>query len=146
VVRIHCVAHRRIDKPHIGLALYHAGGFHINGPNTVFSGFKIDALEGEGYLDYVVDSLPLLEGTYLVSVSLYDHDGVHAYDYHHQAYTFRVHPNPIVREKYGFVLIPSSWRLGPTGFINNPVVAKGAQAVDAEPSPEGELDDLRGLG
>jgi len=151
VVRIHYLAHQRIEKPQFGLALYHAGGFHINGPNTVFSGLEIDAIEGQGYIDHVVDSLPLLEGTYLVSVSLYDYDGDHSYDYHHQAYTFRVHPNPTIREKYGIVLIPSLWRLGPTGFIKTPIVAEGDQALEDEsppaafpPSPEGNLDDLRG--
>lgn len=151
VVRIHYVAHRRIDKPQFGLALYDAGGFHINGPNTVFAGVEIKAIEGQGYIDHIVDSLPLLEGTYLVSVSLYDYDGDHAYDYHHQAYTFRVHPNPIIREKYGTILIPSSWRPGPTGFVSeslhsspledtrlgNPVTSAGP----ACPGDEGPMDD-----
>jgi homopolymeric O-antigen transport system ATP-binding protein len=117
VVRIHYVAHQPIDKPQFGLALYHAGGFHINGPNTVFSGVEIGAIEGQGYIDHIIEDLPLLEGTYLTSVSLYDHDGLHPYDHHHQAYTFRVHPNPDIQEKFGSILIPSSWRLGPTGFI-----------------------------
>jgi len=136
VVRIHYVAHQRIDKPQFGLALFHAGGFHINGPNTVFSGVEIDAIEGQGYIDHVVDSLPLLEGTYLVSVSLYDYAGAHAYDYHHQAYTFRVHPNPNVREKYGSVLIPSSWRLGPTGFVSETLCPAAANP------PAGDLPGL----
>jgi lipopolysaccharide transport system ATP-binding protein len=139
VVRIHYVAYQRIDKPQFGLALYHAGGFHINGPNTVFSGVEIDAIKGQGYIDHVVDSLPLLEGTYLVSVSLYDRAGAHAYDYHHQAYTFRVHPNPIIREKYGAIFIPSSWRLGPTGFISNPIIIEGDQAIENESSDSASL-------
>jgi lipopolysaccharide transport system ATP-binding protein len=115
VVRIHFVAHQYIEKPQFGLALYHANGFHINGPNTVFSDLDIEAIEGEGWVDYTVDSLPLLEGTYLVSAALYDHEGQHAYDHHHQAYTFRVRPNPAIREEYGSFLIPSAWRLGPVG-------------------------------
>ena len=156
IVRIHYATHQRIREPQFGLALHHAGGFHINGPNTVFSGIKIDAIDGQGYIDYVVDSLPLLEGTYLVSVSLYDYDGDHAYDYHHRAYTFRVHPSPIIREKYGFILIPSSWRLGPTGFISYPTIIEGDRAVEDElppaaisspdGSPEEDLDDPGELG
>jgi lipopolysaccharide transport system ATP-binding protein len=116
VARIHFCAPERIENPQFGLALFHSSGFHINGPNTVFSGLKIDAIEGEGYIDYLVESLPLLEGTYLVSAALYDYEGSHAYDYHHQLYAFRVHPNEAIREKYGSILIPSSWRVGPTGF------------------------------
>jgi lipopolysaccharide transport system ATP-binding protein len=114
VVRLHFVAHQRIERPQFGLALYEASGFQINGPNTVFGDLDIDAVQGEGYVDYIVDRLPLLEGTYLVSVSLFDYEGVHAYDYHHQAYTFRVRQNDAIQEKYGSLLIPSSWRMGPT--------------------------------
>jgi lipopolysaccharide transport system ATP-binding protein len=118
-MRIHFEARERIPWPQFGFALYHANGFHISGPNTVFSGLEIEAIEGEGYIDFVIESLPLLEGTYLASACLYDHDGVHAYDYHHQAYTFRVRPHNAIREKYGSFLIPSSWRLGPTGFVGS---------------------------
>jgi len=117
-VRIHFFARERIERPQFGLALYHAGGFQINGPNTVFSGFEIKAIEGAGYLDYVIDSLPLLEGTYLLSASVNDYEGGHPYDYHHQAYTFHVQPGGGVRERYGSIYIPARWRAGPAGFVN----------------------------
>jgi len=115
VVRIRFVAHERIVNPQFGLALYHANGFHINGPNSVFSGLEIEAIEGPGTIDYVVESLPLLEGSYLVSIGLYDHKGVHAYDHHHQVYVFRVSQNDAIQERYGSVLIPSSWHMGAAG-------------------------------
>jgi ABC-type polysaccharide/polyol phosphate transport system ATPase subunit len=118
VVRIHFAAQERIERPQFGLALYHAGGFHISGPNTTFSGLEIDAIEGEGYIDYVIERLPLLEGTYLVSVSLGDYEGTHPYDYQHLAYTFRVRPNDAIQEKFGSFLIPSSWQMGPTGLYS----------------------------
>ncbi len=126
VVRIHFLAKERIERPQFGLALYHASGFQINGPNTVFSGLEIEAIEGEGYLDYAVESLPLLEGSYLLSVSLNDYEGGHPYDYHHQAYTFRVQPGGGVREKYGSIFIPAVWRPGPTGFVTAPPAAEGS--------------------
>lgn len=113
VVRIHYSAKQRLEKPQFGLALHHTSGFHINGPNTVLAGRDIEAIEGNGFIDYVVESLPLLEGTYLLSVSLYDHDGEHAYDHHHQAYRFRVRPTESIGEKYGSVYMPSRWILNP---------------------------------
>jgi ABC-type polysaccharide/polyol phosphate transport system ATPase subunit len=126
-VRIHFRTHQRIYKPQFGLALYHANGFHLNGPNTVFSGLDIEAIEGAGYIDYVVASLPLLEGSYLVSVSLYDYEGLHPFDVHHQAYTFRVRPNEAIGERYGTLVIPASWRLGQTGF------SCGAEGTEGTP-------------
>jgi lipopolysaccharide transport system ATP-binding protein len=113
VARIQFDAHQRIEEPQFGLALYHASGFHLSGPNTVFSGLEIECIEGQGYVEYVIEELPLLEGTYLVSASLYDHAGIHAYDFHHQAYTFRVRPNNAIQERYGTFFIPSAWNMGP---------------------------------
>jgi len=119
VVRMHFDAHQRVEKPQFGIALYHTKGFHISGPNTVFAGLDIEAIEGQGYIDYVIESLPLLPDTYLLSVSLYDHEGSHAYDHHHQAYTFRVRPDEADGERYGTLFIPSTWHTGPTGFLSD---------------------------
>ena len=59
-----------------------------------------------------MDSLPLLEGSYLLSVSLYNHDGDSAYDHHHLAYAFRVRPGSACTEEHGYILIPAVWRMG----------------------------------
>jgi ABC-type multidrug transport system ATPase subunit len=115
-VRIHFDASKRIERPQFGIAIYHTKGFHVSGPNTVLAGLDLESIEGVGYIDYVVDSLPLLEDTYLVSASIYDHDGAHAYDHHHQAYTFRVRADKALGETFGSIFIPSTWRTGPTGF------------------------------
>jgi lipopolysaccharide transport system ATP-binding protein len=111
VARMHYVAHERIDQPLFGVALHHANGFHISGPNTGLAGYRIEAIEGEGYIDHIIPSLPLLEGTYLFSASLYDKAGQHPYDYHHMAYTFRVAPSEEIKERFGALYIPARWNL-----------------------------------
>jgi lipopolysaccharide transport system ATP-binding protein len=111
-VRIHYAAHTPIREPRFGLALYHSSGFHISGPNNVFAGYAIGELAGSGYVDYTVESLPLLPGTYLISAAIYDHEGTHAYDHMHQRFTFRVRPGG-VHEQFGSVYIPASWRWTP---------------------------------
>jgi lipopolysaccharide transport system ATP-binding protein len=115
VIRINYLAHQRIERPQFGVALQTANGFHISGPNTTFAGFDIEAIEGAGSIEYVIDSLPLLEGSYLVSTALYDYDGLHAYDHHHQAYSFRVFQDEARQERYGTVAIPSHWRMRTPG-------------------------------
>jgi hypothetical protein len=110
--RIHYVAHQRIHHPMFGVALHHANGFHISGPNTIFAQYDIEAIQGSGYVDYVIPTLPLLVGTYLFSASIYDEEGEHAYDVHSQAYTFRVTESKQVQERYGSIYIPSQWQLG----------------------------------
>ncbi|HNS49565.1 MAG TPA: ABC transporter ATP-binding protein [Anaerolineae bacterium] len=118
VVRIHYLASERIERPQFGIAMYSANGFHINGPNTVTSGLEIEAIEGAGTVDYCVDHLPLTGGSYLLSATIYDHDGLHAYDHHHQGYRFRVYQDDAVQERYGSVIIPSYWRLSAPAHAN----------------------------
>jgi lipopolysaccharide transport system ATP-binding protein len=112
VARIHYVAHQRVQSPLFGAALHHADGFHLSGPNTQFADYAIEAIDGEGYLDFIIPHLPLLNGTFLFSAAVYDGKGQHAYDHHHMAYTLRVSPGEQIREQYGAIYIPSRWQLG----------------------------------
>jgi len=111
VARMHFRAHQRIEHPLFGIAVHHTDGFHVSGPNTGQAGHEIDAIEGEGYIDFVVPSLPLLKGSYLFSAALYNHDGTHAFDHHHMAYTFRVVSDTPLHEQHGSIYLPSHWRL-----------------------------------
>lgn len=106
--RIRYQAQRRIEKPVFGVAIYRSDGIHVNGPNTRFSGYDIDWIEGEGEIDYVVESLPLLEGSYDFSAAIYDYECVHSYDHQHRTYKFLVQRGA-VRESYGLVCMPSHW-------------------------------------
>lgn len=106
--RIHYVASRRVDKPMFGVAIYRNDGVHVNGPNTRFSGFDIPFIEGEGDVEYVVESLPLLEGNYEFSAAIYDFDGIHPYDHQHRGYRFAVTGGG-AREQYGLICTPSHW-------------------------------------
>lgn len=110
VARLHFVAHQRVDMPVFGVAIFHSSGVHINGPNTRFSNFAIDCLEGRGTIDFRVDSLPLLEGAYEFSAAVYDYSCTHAYDHHHRLYPFHVQPRS-VQERYGMVYMPCCWEL-----------------------------------
>lgn len=112
-VRMHYEAHESIQEPRFGLALFHSSGFHINGPNNVFSDYAIAEIEGQGFVDYTIDRLPLLPGTYHVSVAIHDHEGKHPYDHIHQRLTFRVRAGG-VREEFGTFYIPANWNWSPT--------------------------------
>ena len=119
VARIHYSAHERIEHPQFGVALHRADGFHITGPNTVASDYDIEAIEGDGYIDFVIPQLPLYEGAFLFSAAIYDHEGTQAYDHHHQAYTFRVPPDFQGPKRYGTIHIPYRWELGESSAPKN---------------------------
>ena len=108
VVRLHYRAHRRIERPVFGLAIHRNDGLHVCGPNTQFAGLDIPFIEGEGAILYHVDRLPLLEGTYLLSVSAHNQADTVMYDYHDRLYTFKVRQ---VRkgERYGLMNLEGEW-------------------------------------
>jgi ABC-type polysaccharide/polyol phosphate transport system ATPase subunit len=107
-VRISYRVNGRIDEPMIGVAIHRSDGVHVNGPNTRLSGFDIQYIEGEGAIDYVIESLALLEGSYDFTAAIYDRDGVHAYDHQQRAWKFLVQRGK-VNEIYGLVYMPSHW-------------------------------------
>ena len=111
IARMHYVAHHRIEHPVFGVAMHRADGFHICGPNTGTSGYSIDAIDGNGFIDFVVPSLPLLPGAFLFSAAIYDQGGTRAYDHHVQAYGFRVTETGRLQEEYGTLRIDGQWQL-----------------------------------
>lgn len=108
VARIHYRAHQLIRMPTFGVAIYREDGTHVNGPNTVQSGYEILVIDGDGTVDYAIESLPLLPGSYEFTAAIYDYHSVHPYDHQHRAYTFEVQPGSMI-EKEGLVYIPCRW-------------------------------------
>jgi len=84
-------------------------GTHITGPNTKFHNFKIDFIKGKGKMYYTVDSLPLLEGEYLVTVAIHPYNSFTPYDVHTKLYGFKVIKNHI--PDFGTFYINAKWKI-----------------------------------
>lgn len=110
LVRMRYRAKRRVEKPVFGIAIHRADNLHINGPNTKTSDYPIEWVEGEGIVEYLVPSLPFLEGSYRFSAVVYDYSCIHPYDHHDRMYIFTVQPKTM-KERNGFLHIPCQWRL-----------------------------------
>ncbi len=107
-VRLRYRAPRRIEKPVFGLAVYRNDGVHVGGPNTQFFGLDVPFIEGEGDVLYRVESLPLMEGTYFLSVAAHNRADTAMYDFHDRLYTFKV--RQVGRgERYGLVSLSGEW-------------------------------------
>ena len=109
-VHIEYEAPERIDDIVFGLAIHHQSGAHLTGPNTKIGNLEIPLVYGKGSLIYRVPTLPLLEGTYLLSLAALNHSGSTMYDYHDRAYLFRVYPGES-REEYGYITLNGEWQL-----------------------------------
>ena len=108
-LRLHYQAYTRIEQPTFGLAFYRHDGMHVNGPNSVSEGFHIDAIEGRGYTDYLIEQLPLNPGAYELTVAIYDRNSKLAYDHQHRAISLEVRATGLWSEA-GVVHIPASWQ------------------------------------
>ena len=110
VAKIKYSTKQRIEKPVFGVAIHRNDGTHITGPNTKFHNNVIESIEGEGIVEYIVDSLPLLNGTYLFTAAVYDFACVIAYDHHERRFTFKVEDED--KKDYGIFYIPCRWKYG----------------------------------
>jgi lipopolysaccharide transport system ATP-binding protein len=107
--RLSYIAHQRIPQPVFGVGIHRDDGTHVNGPNTLLTNYDIPFVEGAGVIEYQIDRLNLLPGSYELSVSVYDHILEHQYDYQSRAYPFWVTAHPDVFEKHGTTYLPSRW-------------------------------------
>lgn len=109
IVRLHYRATQRIEHPLFGLAFYDVNsGAHLAGPNNSFSNYDIAAVEGTGYVDYVIERLPFLPGEYNINSAIYDADGVHQYDTWIGCARLKVAPGG-TRERYGLIALSGKW-------------------------------------
>ncbi|HLF27033.1 MAG TPA: ABC transporter ATP-binding protein [Anaerolineae bacterium] len=111
-LRIHYCTQAPVTDPAFGMAFYRSDGLHLNGPNTAAAGLRIPVIDGQGYIDYIVEQLPLTTGRYEIAISIHSSDLATGYDYHHRLYSFdvrdrRAHP------ELGVVHISARWRHAP---------------------------------
>lgn len=113
-IRIRYRACRAVPRPVFGLAIHHESGLLLAGPNSLFAGLDIPAVQGEGVVEMRIAALPLLAGRYLLSVAVYDETMLHAYDHHDRLYRFTVH-NEGGNERFGSVTLGGVWSWRETG-------------------------------
>ena len=112
-IQMHYQAKQRIERPVFGFAIHRGDGTHISGPNSRFGKYEIPWVEGKGVIEYKVASLPLLEGSYYLSVIVCDWEMTMSdvFDYHDQLYPFRVHTDG-GPERYGVLALNGVWQNG----------------------------------
>ncbi len=73
-----------------GVGIFNAQGICCYGTNTQIEGASPGTLSGEAEVQFIVDSLDLVDGTYALDVAVHRENGA-PYDYHRKRCTFRVH-------------------------------------------------------
>ncbi len=114
-----------VDDPIFGIAIHHQNGTHICGPNSEFGGLHVSHAAGVGTIIYTVPSLPLLEGSYLLSVSSHNRADTEMFDYHDRAYPFWVNRGASY-ERYGLVALGGAWQAQPGETVVTEVFSERA--------------------
>ena len=109
VVRLHYRAEQPVERPVFGLGITTLEGHDVTGPNARDTGDVPDALQGRGHVDFRVDGLALLPGTYELTAAVYDYTCQHPFDHRHRLVRFDVVPGT-PREGVGVVSLGGTWR------------------------------------
>ncbi len=86
---------------------------YVFGQNSEQAGVALEA-PGEGVLELIVPSLPLLAGHYLITVALHDEVANKMYDCHDRRHSFSVTPDPALPVEGGIVHVAAEWRAWPS--------------------------------
>jgi ABC-type polysaccharide/polyol phosphate transport system ATPase subunit len=74
----------------VGLRITHLHGFNVFGSNTKRRGIEIPTDRKVGSVEFSVDSLPILEGTFDLTIDISDNAEVSPYDHLEKAFRFNV--------------------------------------------------------
>jgi ABC-type polysaccharide/polyol phosphate transport system ATPase subunit len=108
-IRLHFTAFQPLENVVFGIGLDHQNGQHLSGTNTRRHGRSVPRIDGNGYLDYTIPQLNLLEGTYELTAAIQDWTEGHDYDHWRHGLRFDVLPSPIHEE--GYVSMNGSWAI-----------------------------------
>jgi lipopolysaccharide transport system ATP-binding protein len=104
-IRIFYGAPARVQDPVFGIALYSEQDHHLYGTNTELKNVTIDHVDGEGYIDLVIERIPMLSGRFLLTVAVHSHEG-QPYDWIDKQYSFEVLPKG---NDVGIFGVPCKW-------------------------------------
>lgn len=99
-------AARRIEDPVFGFALCDGEGRLLYGTNTAIDGCSLPALEGDGAIDFEIESIPFQRGRYFLTFAIHsrDHKTYHRLD---NCRAFTVTPDG---EHAGTVRLAARWK------------------------------------
>ena len=111
-VRMHYTAHKPLDDVIAGIRITLPTGINVWGANSKRRGVLFPRLSGSGYIDIQIPKLPLLEGSYDLTLDLADINEIHAYDHWDKRIRFDVAQFHVFDE--GTVTIDSDWSISTT--------------------------------
>ena len=109
--RLHYTCDEPVKRPVFGLGVHRLDGVHVTGINSRETVVP-DRIDGRGYVDFSTGALPILPGTYDVTVALMDYSNLRVFDHWNHAIRFDIRPGR-PRECEGVIAMAGTWKYGP---------------------------------
>jgi len=106
-IDIEYVCNSHIENFVVGIAFFSDVGILISSGNTLISNEYLYSTKYADKIRCVIESLPLLNGNYFLSVAITDQTGIVTYDHHSKMYKFSVENSEI--QELGLVHINCKW-------------------------------------
>jgi len=108
-LRLNYDAHKLIDNVVAQVRISHLHGIDIWATSSKHESPPMPPLHGIGHIDLRIDELPLLEGTYDLSIALTDYTEVREYDHWEKRTRFDVHQDDLYDA--GLITMKSRWTI-----------------------------------
>ena len=105
-IRLLYYAQELVEEPVFGVAIYNVDGLQCFGTNTELKNAPIESVEGVGQIDLIIEKIPMIEGTFLLTAAVHSKDNIH-YDWLNKKYSFNVARSG---SDAGLFDIPCKWK------------------------------------
>jgi len=92
VIQMDLKANAAVEDPVVSFALHDQHNQFVFGTNTDWRGVRWPRFEGKHRVQFVMQSLPLVDGRYFVTLGVHSRDSSQVYHVQEQQYSFRVAP------------------------------------------------------
>jgi ABC-2 type transport system ATP-binding protein len=109
VFRLHFSAKEAIEGAVFGMGVHAINGIYVSGSTTRDENKVPDTILGDDYVDFRIDRLMLVPGTYDLSSSVFNHALTHTFDYRYKAFRFDVEAGAPRADADGVVALGGTW-------------------------------------
>ncbi|MEM6673435.1 MAG: ABC transporter ATP-binding protein [Planctomycetota bacterium] len=118
-VRVQFEAHDSCDEPVFGIGVYRSDGTYVNGSNHFWRREPIElgrvAKGTKGHVEMAFEKLPLLQGSYYLSVFVYDHGKAAPTPIDHREHAAAFEVLDANHLQHGLLFLPTRWSVHAEG-------------------------------
>lgn len=108
IARIFYQADQLIQDPIFEIWVHSADGTEFASHSTEWDHFICGNIQGRGYIDFIVDALPISPGRFSLGVAITESDGISRYDWQLQRYWFTIESSQYVQ---GMMSLSHTWEI-----------------------------------